>query len=337
MDIWIEWYPPERYTSQQPRTSIKMYIPTSFIILNASRSTSVSLPRLSLGYAWMFELSVWYRSSSHHRCQVAPTITGSLLLHRLCMKIGGFRIFGSFLRHHPSCPQLKGLTQYSAGEAVSSAARSTCWRPHHHQPIYRSRSSRMEDMDIGIVCDEGSPGSIASRTGTPVPNDNDYLIVIPYAHIGLMLQALKLPPATYQHKIYPGGIARWFTSMKMQKTAAMEAIRSMENAYGKEMRGYHYTHVKRLENQVTHLVKWLTSSNETIKKLRKTCYYAVRYMNSYSARIENTTAARHLKGQDNTKGVMKTALASIEGLTQRLRYIAMKFEQRLEATRNSFW
>ncbi|XP_048552240.1 uncharacterized protein LOC125532111 [Triticum urartu] len=46
MDIWIEWYPPERYTSQQPRTSIKMYIPTPFIILNASRSTSVSLPVL---------------------------------------------------------------------------------------------------------------------------------------------------------------------------------------------------------------------------------------------------------------------------------------------------
>ncbi|VAI69383.1 unnamed protein product [Triticum turgidum subsp. durum] len=405
MDIWIEWYPPERYTSQQPRTSIKMYIPTPFIILSASRSTSVSLPvldatrmpgkryeilnlgrniqpvmcrsltnkqesdvgkkqrRLSLGYAWMFELSVWYRSSSHHRCQVAPAITCSLLLHRLCMKIGGFRIFGSFLRHHPSCPQLKGLTQYSAGEAVSSAARSTCWRPHHHQPIYRSRSSRMEDMDIGIVCDEGSPGSIASRTGTPVPNDNDYLIVIPYAHIfGLMLQALKLPPATYQHKIYPGGKNRvtvtFISTLELldgslvpssipgaildsyedaEDSAAMEAIRFMENAYGKEMRGYHYTHVKRLENQVTHLVKWLTSSNETIKKLRKTCYYAVRYMNSYSARIENTTAARHLKGQDNTKGVMKTALASIEGLTQRLRYIAMKFEQRLEATRNSFW
>ena len=50
----------------------------------------------------------------------------------------------------------------------------------------------------------------------------------------------------------------------------MEAIRYMENAYGKEMRGYHYTHVKRLENQVRHLVKWLTASNETIKKLRKT-------------------------------------------------------------------
>ncbi|XP_044367154.1 uncharacterized protein [Triticum aestivum] len=221
----------------------------------------------------------------------------------------------------------------------------------------------MEDMDIGIVCDEGSPGSIASRTGTPVPNDNDYLIVIPYAHIfGLMLQALKLPPATYQHKIYPGGKNRvtvtFISTLELldgslvpssipgaildsyedaEDSAAMEAIRFMENAYGKEMRGYHYTHVKRLENQVTHLVKWLTSSNETIKKLRKTCYYAVRYMNSYSARIENTTAARHLKGQDNTKGVMKTALASIEGLTQRLRYIAMKFEQRLEATRNSFW
>ena len=193
--------------------------------------------------------------------------------------------------------------------------------------------------------------------------ENDYLIVIPYAHIfALMLKALKLPPATYYHKICPGGKNRvtvtFISTLELldgslvpssipgaildsyedaEDSAAMEAIRFMENAYGKEMRGYHYTHVKRLENQVTHLVKWLTSSNETIKKLRKTCYYAVRYMSSYSAQIENTTAARHLKGQDNTKGVMKTALASIEGLTQRLRYIAMKFEQRLEATSNSFW
>ena len=177
-----------------------------------------------------------------------------------------------------------------------------------------------------------------------------------------MLKALKLPPASYYHKICPGGKNRvtvtFNSSLQLldgllvptsisgaildgyedaEDSAGIAAIRYMENAYGREMRDYHYTHVKRLENQVTHLVKWLTSSNETIKKLRKTCYYAVRYMNSYSARIENTTAARHLKGQDNTKGVMKTALASIEGLTQRLRYIAMKFEQRLEATRNSFW
>ncbi|XBH71445.1 hypothetical protein VPH35_098898 [Triticum aestivum] len=221
----------------------------------------------------------------------------------------------------------------------------------------------MEDMDIGIVCDNGSPGSAASRTATPAPNENDYLIVIPYAHIfDLMLKALKLPPATYYHKICPGGKNRvtvtFISSLELlngalvpsslsgaildsyedaEDSAAIEAIRYMENAYGKEMRDYHYTHVKKLENQVTHLVKWLVASNKTIKKLHKTCYYAVRYMSSYSAQIENTTTARHLKGRDSTKGIMKTALASIEGLTQRLRYIAMKFEQRLEATRNSFW
>lgn len=84
-----------------------------------------------------------------------------------------------------------------------------------------------------------------------------------------------------------------------EDSAAIEAIRYMENAYGKEMRDYHYTHVKKLQNQVTHLVKWLVASNKTIKKLCKTCYYAVRYMSSYSAQIENTTTARHLKGRDS--------------------------------------
>ena len=42
MDVWIEWYSPEL----KRRTSVEMYIPTPFIILNASRSTSVSLPVL---------------------------------------------------------------------------------------------------------------------------------------------------------------------------------------------------------------------------------------------------------------------------------------------------
>ena len=200
-------------------------------------------------------------------------------------------------------------------------------------------------------------------TLTLLVQENDYLIVIPYAHIfDLMLKALKLSPASYYHKICPGGknhvTVTSNSSLQLldgllvptsisgaildgyedaEDSAAIEAIRYMENAYGREMRDYHYTHVKRLENQVKHLVKWLVASNKTIKKLRKTCYYAVRYMSSYSAQIENTTTARHLKGRDSTKGIMKTALASIEGLTQRLRYIAMKFERRLEATRNSFW
>lgn len=217
-------------------------------------------------------------------------------------------------------------------------------------------------MDTGAVCDEGSPGSASSRTRTPVPKDDDYLIVIPYAHIfGLMLQALKLPPAIYHHNICPGGKSRVTvtsnSSLELldgmlvptsisgmisndyedaEDSAATEAIRYMENAYGKEIRDYHYTHVKRLQNQVRHLVTWLLETNETIKKLRKGWYYAVRYMSSYSDQIQKTTTARHLRRQDNTKGVMKAALASIEELTQRLRYIGMKSEQRLQATKDSF-
>ena len=40
-----------------------------------------------------------------------------------------------------------------------------------------------------------------------------------------------------------------------EDNAAIEAIRHMENAYGREMRDYHYTNVKRLENQLKHLVR----------------------------------------------------------------------------------
>lgn len=193
--------------------------------------------------------------------------------------------------------------------------------------------------------------------------DDDYLIVIPYAHIfDLMLKALKLPPASYHHKICPGGKNRvtvtFNTSLQLldgllvptsisgaildgyedaEDSASIEAIRYMEHAYGREIRDYHYTHVKRLENQVKHLVTWLVAANEAIKKLRKGWYYAVRYMSSYSAQIQNTTTARQLRGQDSTKGVMKASLASIEILTQRLRYIAMKSEQRLDTTADSFW
>ncbi|KAM3385952.1 hypothetical protein ACQJBY_009550 [Aegilops geniculata] len=74
-----------------------------------------------------------------------------------------------------------------------------------------------------------------------------------------------------------------------------------------------------------------------MKKLHKGWYYAVRYMSSYSIQMQNTTTARHLKGQDNTKGAMKASLASIEKLTQRLHYIGKKSEQCLETTRDSFW
>ena len=180
----------------------------------------------------------------------------------------------------------------------------------------------MDDIDIGVVCDEGSPGSTLSRTRTPVPKEDDYLIVIPYAHIfDLMLKALKLPPATYHHKICSGGenhvTVTFISSLQLldgllvpssisgaildgyedaEDSAAIEAIRYMENAYGREMRDYHYTHVKRLENQVKHLVRWLVVANKTIKKIRKGWYYAVRYMSSYSTQIQNTTTARHLSG-----------------------------------------
>ncbi|XP_044949073.1 uncharacterized protein LOC123398687 isoform X3 [Hordeum vulgare subsp. vulgare] len=41
--------------------------------------------RRPLVCAWVFNLPVWYRSSSNHRCQEAPAITRSLLLHRLCI------------------------------------------------------------------------------------------------------------------------------------------------------------------------------------------------------------------------------------------------------------
>ncbi|XP_037481382.1 uncharacterized protein LOC119359178 [Triticum dicoccoides] len=221
----------------------------------------------------------------------------------------------------------------------------------------------MDDMDIGAVCEEGSSTSALSRTRTPEPREDAYLIVIPYAHIfDLMLKALKLPPASYYHKICPGGKNRVTVTFNCllqlidgllvptsisgailhayedaEDNAAIAAIRYMENAYGREMRDCHYTHVKRLENEVKHLVRWLVAANKTIKKLCKGWYYAVRYMSSYSIQMQNTTTTRHLKGQDNTKRAMKSSLASIEKLTERLCYIGTRSEHRLETTRDSFW
>ena len=121
-----------------------------------------------------------------------------------------------------------------------------------------------------------------------------------------------------------------------EDSAAMAAIRFMEDICGKETRDYHYIHVKRLENKVTHLVRLLVAANKTIKKARGGWYYAVRYMSSYSTQIQNTTAARRLRGCDNTKAAMKTTLASAEMLAKRLCYIGMKSEQRLETT-DSIW
>lgn len=192
--------------------------------------------------------------------------------------------------------------------------------------------------------------------------DGASVIVIPYAHIfDLMLKALNLPPAQYHHRICPGGKSRvtvtFNSSLELldgslvpnsisgmlstdyeeaEDSAAIEAIRYMENACNREIRDYHYTHVKKLENQIRYLVRWLFATNETIKKLLKGWYYAVRYMSSYSDQIQNTTSARHLRGQDGTKGVMKAALASVEELTERLHYIGMKSEQRLETMKDSF-
>lgn len=201
-----------------------------------------------------------------------------------------------------------------------------------------------------------------SRTSTPILKDDASVIVIPYAHnFDLMLKALNLPPTLYRHKICPGGkfhVTVTFSSSlelldgllapnsisgmlstdyeEAEDSAAIEAIRYMENACNREIRDYHYTHVKKLENQIRCMVWWLFATNETIKKLRKGWYYAVRYMSSYSDQIQNTTSARHLRGQDGTKGVMKAALASIEELTERLRYIGMKSEQHLETIKDSF-
>ncbi|XBI62788.1 hypothetical protein VPH35_043333 [Triticum aestivum] len=210
----------------------------------------------------------------------------------------------------------------------------------------------MDDMDIGAICDEGSSASALSRTRTPEPREDAYLIVIPYAHIfDLMLKALKFPPASYYHKICPGGKNR----VKVTFNSSLQLIDGLlvptsisgailhayedaeDSAAIAAIRDYHYTHVKRLENEVKHLVRWLVAANKTIKKLRKGRYYAVRYMSSYSIQMQNTTTARHLKGQDNTKGAVKSSLASIEKLTQRLRYIGTKSEQRLETTKDSFW
>ncbi|KAM3311977.1 hypothetical protein ACQJBY_032149 [Aegilops geniculata] len=125
--------------------------------------------------------------------------------------------------------------------------------------------------------------------------EDDYLIVIPYSNIfALMLQAVNLPPAIYHHRTCPGSKSRLTVTFNLslqlldgllvptsisgvistnyeeaEDSAAIEAIRFMEDAYGKEIRDYHCTHVKRLETQETHLVRLLVIANETIKKLRK--------------------------------------------------------------------
>ncbi|KAF7020296.1 hypothetical protein CFC21_033413 [Triticum aestivum] len=190
--------------------------------------------------------------------------------------------------------------------------------------------------------------------------EDDYLILIPQASIfALVLQALKLPPAIYRRKICLGNMhcvtVTFNSSLELfdgllvptsisgmisnnyedaEDSVAIEAIRYMENAYGKEITDYNYNHAKKLQNQVTHLLR--LPANKTIKKIRRGWHYAVRYMDSYSAQIQNTAAARRFRGQDNTRGVMKKALASIGKLAKRLRYIGMKSEQRLETT-NSIW
>ncbi|KAF7097574.1 hypothetical protein CFC21_099375 [Triticum aestivum] len=183
----------------------------------------------------------------------------------------------------------------------------------------------MDGMGVGDVCEKGSPGLASSSTTPSEPKEDGHVILIPHSHIfALMLQALKLPPANYHHKTYP------------EDSAAIAAIRFMENACGKEIRDYHYTHVERLENQVTLLERYLDEAKKRIKKVRKGWFYAVRYMSSYSTQIQNTTAARRLRGQDSTKGAMKTALASTRKLAKRLRCIGLKSEQCLETT-DSIW
>ncbi|KAM3227614.1 hypothetical protein ACQJBY_059386 [Aegilops geniculata] len=46
----------------------------------------------------------------------------------------------------------------SMGEAVSSAARSTCWRPHRHQPICRYASS--SSINEKRRCSNGLSGTL---------------------------------------------------------------------------------------------------------------------------------------------------------------------------------
>eukprot|EP00494_Astrolonche_serrata_P000389 UN00392 len=64
-------------------------------------------------------------------------------------------------------------------------------------------------MGVGDVCENGSPGLASSSTTPSEPKEDGHVILIPHSHIfALMLQALKLPPANYHHKTYPGNNSR---------------------------------------------------------------------------------------------------------------------------------
>ena len=136
-------------------------------------------------------------------------------------------------------------------------------------------------------------------------------MVIPYSHIFCPhVASSKAAPAIYHHKTCLGSkspVTVTFNSSlqlfdgllvptsisgviskncdEAEDSAAMAAIRFMEDVCGKEIRDYHYIHVKRLENKVTHLVRLLVAANKMIKKAHRGWYYAVRYMSSYSNQI----------------------------------------------------
>lgn len=84
---------------------------------------------------------------------------------------------------------------------------------------------------------------------------------------------------------------------------------------------------------------WSTNGKSATSWLSRLCLgvisrYILRFIEPRPPTLlrfrQNTTTVRHLKGQDDTKGVMIAALIGIEELAKRLRFIGMKLEQRLE-------
>ena len=76
------------------------------------------------------------------------------------------------------------------GEAVSSAARSTCWRPHHHQPIYRYASS--SSINAKRRCSNGLSGALLK-----------VLHWWTYGLIGSPLKATQIWTNNFNKNVYP--------------------------------------------------------------------------------------------------------------------------------------
>ena len=173
-----------------------------------------------------------------------------------------------------------------------------------------------------------------------------------------ILDQLGLPAAVYRRRVYkdyktcvtvifqPSRLSFQASSLPMaicgvrsmdvavgEHTAAIEAIRYINNSSNTAVKDLNYSRLRQMENENEVLKNKLKDANIRGEKLARGWFYYVRHMCSFSQQFHNMAVLSYFGGQEVTNDSMKAAFVNIEWITQRLKSIGARLETKLEKIR----